>query len=377
MDYREEFQFNYNSYKESLLSGRYITLKNIQPILDRLTSDFIVSEIGYSVLGKPIHSIRFGYGPKKIFMWSQMHGNESTTTKAVFDVINYLQKKPEIRNHILSTFTICVIPLLNPDGAEAYTRHNSNEVDLNRDAQQLSQPESKVLRAEFNEFKPHFCFNLHDQRTIFSAGNHKKSATVSFLTPAEDKERKVTANRKRSMEVISAMNKMLQEHIPNQVGRYDDGFNLNCVGDTFQSEGVPTILFESGHFPSDYEREETRRLIAFSILEAIMYIGETEVTGEKHHDYFKIPENEKLFYDVILRGFPVKSKEGIERKDVAIFFKESLNNGKIEFKPTVEHVEDELKFFGHKELSVNDLDVEAIEVHELNTSYLTEFLKKI
>ena len=56
------------------------------------------------------------------------------------------------------------------------------------------------------------------------------------------------------------MNTMLQTVIPNQVGVYDDAFNINCVGDTFQSENVPTMLFEAGHFPNDYGRDKTTRI---------------------------------------------------------------------------------------------------------------------
>ncbi|WP_246054392.1 M14 family metallopeptidase [Antarcticibacterium flavum] len=62
--------------------------------------------------------------------------------------------------------------MLNPDGARAYTRVNSRGVDLNRDAHNREEEESKVLRKVYNEFKPHYCFNLHDQRTIFSAGQN-------------------------------------------------------------------------------------------------------------------------------------------------------------------------------------------------------------
>jgi murein tripeptide amidase MpaA len=67
--------------------------------------------------------------------------------------------------------------MLNPDGADMYTRLNANEVDLNRDSQNLTQPESKVLREIFDLFQPHYCFNLHDQRTILRP---VKPATVSF-----------------------------------------------------------------------------------------------------------------------------------------------------------------------------------------------------
>jgi murein tripeptide amidase MpaA len=46
--------------------------------------------------------------------------------------------------------------MLNPDGAKSYTRVNANEVDLNRDSQNLTQPESRVLRTAFDLFQPDF-----------------------------------------------------------------------------------------------------------------------------------------------------------------------------------------------------------------------------
>src|SRR5690606_38901597 len=115
---------------------------------------------------------------------------------------------------ILDACTLCVIPILNPDGARAYTRINANEMDLNRDAQALTQPESKVLRAVFDAFKPNFCYNLHGQRTIFSAGNTNKSAVVSFLSPSQDEACSLTPNRLVAMEIIAEMNNFLQELIP-------------------------------------------------------------------------------------------------------------------------------------------------------------------
>ena len=151
-----------------------------------MTSHVITETIGNSVKGKPIYAVTIGKGQKKILMWSQMHGNESTTTKALFDVLNTLTSNNPIVKHIINACTLYVIPILNPDGAEAYTRVNANAMDLNRDAQDLSQPESKVLRQAFMSFKPHFCYNLHGQRTIFSAGNTNNPATVSFLSPAQD-----------------------------------------------------------------------------------------------------------------------------------------------------------------------------------------------
>lgn len=205
----------YKQSKESSLFGRYIHLKNIDPLINNLPSNFITEVIGTSVLGENIYSITIGNGPKKILMWSQMHGNESTTTKAIFDLLNSF--KSYFLEDILENCTIKIIPMLNPDGAKAYTRLNANNVDLNRDAQDLSQPESKVLLDCYTAFKPHYCFNLHGQRTIFSAGNTNNVATLSFLSPAENKERDITLTRKKAMEVIAAINNTMQKQLPGQI----------------------------------------------------------------------------------------------------------------------------------------------------------------
>ena len=377
MNYLDTFYTSYSDYKETSLSGRYIHLEQIEPLLSFYKDLFQIEILGDSVDGKPIHGITLGKGSNRILMWSQMHGNESTTTKAVFDLLKYIKDNNDFRAYLMDHFTICIIPMLNPDGALAYTRVNSNAIDLNRDAQDRSQPESKILRNVFEYFKPDFCFNLHDQRTIFSVGKSPLPATVSFLTPAEDKERTVTEQRKRSMEIIGVMNQFLQNHIPGQVGRYDDGYNINCIGDTFQSAQVPTILFESGHYQEDYEREQTRMYIASSIVCALDYIGHSPIKGTHYKSYFEIPENDKLFCDVLLKNFPILDDGGVELMDVAILFKESLRNGKLEFVPTIEGIQRDLKFYGHKEFDMNKIEMSAIEKYEINEAFLTKLLRKI
>jgi murein tripeptide amidase MpaA len=71
-----------------------------------------------------------------------MHGNESTTTKALFDFLNVLHNGSALA--IKLDTLLCCIPMLNPDGAKYLIHVNANEVDLNRDSQNLTQPESKV-----------------------------------------------------------------------------------------------------------------------------------------------------------------------------------------------------------------------------------------
>ena len=51
-----------------------------------------VAEVGRSLAGREIYQLEFGRGPVKVFMWSQMHGDEPTATAALFDVFDYLRR---------------------------------------------------------------------------------------------------------------------------------------------------------------------------------------------------------------------------------------------------------------------------------------------
>ncbi len=336
----------HQQYKEETISGRYITLEHIEPLVLKQQAEII----GQSVLGKPIYKLQFGTGKIRILMWSQMHGNESTTTKALFDFINFLHSNTKESNVILDHFTFCMLPMLNPDGAKLYTRENANGIDLNRDAQNLSQPESMVLRKTFETFQPNYCYNLHDQRTIYGAGESGNTATVSFLAPAFNKNRDINDVRIKAMNVIVAMNKALQQFIPNQVGRFDDSFNLNCVGDTFQYLKVPTILFEAGHFANDFEREITRKYIFIAFISGIGFLNENDIVLNEIDNYLKIPQNKVVFYDFVYKNVKINYDGNEKIINFAAQFKEVLNNKKVFFEAEIAQIDNLENYFGHLEL---------------------------
>lgn len=335
----------HQQYKAETLFGRYITLEHIEPLISKFPNQII----GKSVLGKPIYKLEFGTGKTKIFMWSQMHGNESTTTKALFDFIHFLHSNTTESNAILNNFTFCLLPMLNPDGAELYTRENANKVDLNRDAQNLSQPESVLLQQVFTQFKPDFCYNLHDQRTIFGAGETGNPATVSFLAPAFNEERDINEVRSKAIEIIVAMNETLQQFIPNQVGRFDDSFNINCIGDTFQSMNVPTILFEAGHFQGDYDREFSRKFIFIALLSGIQYINENDIVLNKIQKYLHIPQNKVVFYDFVCKNVKINYDNLEKSINFALQYKEVLSGSEIIFEAYVAQINDLENYYGHFE----------------------------
>ena len=336
-------------FKEQSIQGRYLTLEAILPILKRHNTDNQLKHVGNSVQQKPIYTYQIGTGETKIFLWSQMHGNESTTTKALLDFINFLNSDTELAKMLLEDFTFLAIPILNPDGAALYTRENANKVDLNRDSQDLTQPESNTLRGVFEVFQPDYCFNLHDQRTIFGVADTGKPATVSFLAPSYNEAREINVTRLKAIRVIVKINTILQNYIPGQVGRFDDSFNINCIGDTFQYLDVPTILFEAGHFPDDYEREETRKYIFISLLASFTTLCENDIVNNEITQYLNIPQNKAVFYDFMYKNIKINYDGNEIMTNFAVQYKEELIDGKVNFSAYIAAIDNLESYFGHYE----------------------------
>ena len=353
MDYKSLHEL----FKEETLKDKYITLSHLETLITN--NRCLVA--GHSVENKILYKIEIGEGKTKVFMWSQMHGNESTTTKALFDFINFLNSDETLAKEFREFFTFCILPLVNPDGAEKYTRENANGIDLNRDSQELSQPESKVLRKVFEDFKPDYCYNLHDQRTIFGAGNDGNPATVSFLAPAYNDNRDYNTSRLKAVEIIVAMNDVLQLYIPNQVGRFDDTFNINCIGDTFQNLGVPTILFEAGFYPGDYVREITRKYIFISLISGLKHIYENDIVSNKIEDYLNIPQNKANFFDIVYKNVKINYDNLEKNINFAAQYIEKPNDGKINFEARIAQVDNLDNYFAHHSIDAQGRTFKSIQ----------------
>lgn len=356
-----DLELLYSRFKEQSLHGRYITLNNIEPILNRFESTIQIDTIGQSVLGKPIYKCEIGTGKTRILLWSQMHGNESTTTKALFDFLNFISSDITFANELRKNFTFCCLPMLNPDGALLYTRENANKIDLNRDSQTLSQPESKLLRTVFEQFKPHYCYNLHDQRTIFGTENTNKPATVSFLAPSYNEARDFNEVRMKAIAIIVAMNQALQSYIPNQVGRFDDSFNINCIGDTFQSLNVPTILIEAGHFQADYNREVTRKYIFMALLSGFEFLSKNNFNDSRLSEYLNIPQNKVYFYDFVFKNVKINYDDTQIITNFAAQYKEELIDHQLFLNAYIVDVGDLKDFQGHFEYDAHEALYENVD----------------
>jgi hypothetical protein len=174
----------------SAISQRRFTHAELWAALDPIVRSpaLRTSEIGRSIQGRPIRAITFGTGPTTVLLWSQMHGDESTATMALTDLLTWMTQssplQPELRDRIAKSLTVVMVPMLNPDGAEIFQRENAVGVDVNRDAAKLATPEARALKALRDSIKPQFGFNLHDQGGRILSGRSGRQVGIALLAPA-------------------------------------------------------------------------------------------------------------------------------------------------------------------------------------------------
>lgn len=305
------FDFDSQTYWPQL-NKAHLTIDDILPVIALLTENEKIEKhlLGHSFLGKPIHSMTLGYGNIRVLAWTQMHGDEATATASVMDVLSYLISNPEDLplDQFCATFTLKIIPMLNPDGAQAKTRINAQGIDINRDAVVLQSPEGKILRHAVDTFKPDIALNLHDQSPYYTVGKTAKPATIAFLAPAYDVQKSINAERKRAMQLIAGMNKKLAPYIDGCIARYNDDYSFRSFGDTIAGLGASTILIESGAHPNDPNRQIARKMNVMGILQCFELLRNETYDAFPEAAYFAIPENtENGLGDILIRGASLPS----------------------------------------------------------------------
>ncbi len=323
MTFSENIFSDYKKYKERSILNRRFKHKDIVPLIENRNPEvFQISEIGKSFEGREIFMLKTGNGKTKIMLWSQMHGDEPTATAALFDIFNFFENPRSFEDEadlILQNCTLYFIPMLNPDGAERFQRRNAQDIDINRDASRLESPEAELLMTLRDNINPEFGFNLHDQDVWYAAGDTKNPATLSFLAPAYNSEKSINESRKKSMQVIAAVNDVLQNFIPNQIGRYFDDFMPTAFGDTIQKKGTSTILIESGGYVDDPERQIVRKLNFTALLSALQLISNHTFENKTIQDYEAVPFNNKnKLFDYIIKNAAIPKNNLTYRADIGI-----------------------------------------------------------
>jgi hypothetical protein len=284
-------------------------------------------EAGRSAEGRPIYRVRYGAGPTRVLLWSQMHGNESTATMALADLFRFLAEAPDDprARRLAERLTIEAVPMLNPDGAERFQRRNAMGIDINRDARAQATPEGRLLRAVHERFRPHFGFNLHDQDIRARVGTSDRLAAIALLAPPFSPSREDNAVRMRAKRVAAVVRMAAEPLVAGHVARYDDTFNPRAFGDLMQSWGTSTVLIESGGWRNDPEKQYLRRVNFVALLTALDAIATEAYAAADPARYEELPENGRSVNDLLVRGSTVVVP-GLEpyRADVTINFADPL-----------------------------------------------------
>ncbi len=262
-----------------------------------------VEEVGKSYAMREIYQVEWGKGKTKVFMWSQMHGDEPTATPAVLDMLVYLQKNrakswvKELENNL----TLRVVPMLNPDGAELFQRRNLQSIDINRDAVDLQTPEGQLLKKLRDEWKPDIGFNLHNQQSLTTAGNTNKQAAISLLVVTGDPEGKFNAGSERNKRICALMISALNNFIEGHIAKYDDEYNPRAFGDRISEWGTPVILVETGELYGKSEMFLVKmNFVAY--LTALKSLADRSEQTADAKIYDKLPRNDSgNIYNFIFR----------------------------------------------------------------------------
>jgi len=321
---------NHQTYRDNNFNNRFINHVGLQSKISQLKAGgiFRVEKIGSSAQSRAIHCLSIGEGKTEIMLWSQMHGDEPTATLAMLDLFNFFASDDEhndLRKQILDNCTLHFIPMLNPDGAEVYTRRNAQGIDINRDFLAEQSPEARILKQIQQRIKPEFGFNLHDQGSLWSVQGSKKPAPIALLAPPADEQASVSPSRLKAIQVAAGINNLLQQQIPGQIGRWDETFEPRSFGDNFQKLGMATILIESGGYIGDPERQFVRKLNFDGILFALQQVASGEYQNQDTADYYSIPQNNKEIFHILIKNCRLQTKLGIIQADIGLNYTEQFD----------------------------------------------------
>lgn len=99
----------------------------------------------------------------RVLVLCRQHGDEPASTEAVLGLIHRLAAggDPGLRT-ALSHVTLYLVPMVNPDGAEANTRINGVGADLNRDWGIFHQPETRAVARAAHLLRPNLIIDAHN-----------------------------------------------------------------------------------------------------------------------------------------------------------------------------------------------------------------------
>lgn len=273
----------------------------VEPFLGRTVATRIAGE---SAEGRPIRHLTFGAGPTTVLLWSQMHGNESTASMALADIVRFFHERSDhpLARRVADGATVHMIPMLNPDGAARFQRRNAQGIDVNRDARRLQTPEGRLLKAVNDAVQPDFGFNLHDQSAAVRVAGTDRGVAIALLAPAFNEARDVDDKRRRAMQVATLLIEAVEPLVGDHIAKYDDTFNPRAFGDLMGAWGASTVLIESGAWADDPQKQHLREANFVGILSALDAIATGRYAEYDPDVYERLAYNGRRVPDLLILG---------------------------------------------------------------------------
>ena len=281
-----------------------------------------VHDVGRSRQHRPLRTITFGEGPTDLLLWSQMHGDEATATRALADIVEFFAARDDLELHrrLRQHLRITMLPMLNPDGAQAHQRETADGIDLNRDAARLASPEARALAEVRKRLQPAFGFNLHDQDVRRRAGPDGDQVAFAFLAPPVDVHDTWAPVRARARQLVATMAAAALEALPNKVARWSEEYEPRAFGECFQRAGTSTVLIETGALPDDPEKERLRTHLSALFLTAFDRIADGSWEQTDPAVYHGLPLNHAVLHDLHLTGGTAVVDGREAPADIALLF---------------------------------------------------------
>ena len=225
--------------------------------------------IGQSVKGRDLHLASWVSNPDNptILFLTQQHGNEQLTTEASLQFIKSLGtgKMKNTSEHV----NVLVLPMANPDGAMGdvdfplddyvasgdrhLTRYNANQVDLNRDHVDKTQPETRALHENvLGAYDIDYMIDLHHQGTRSAVEGELVSGSILYPTSPTVNPAVVEGSKRLGAVVYDAVEPYGWGRLGKYVGGTADNIARNGVASEY---GISTLLFEMRGM-SDHERQD-------------------------------------------------------------------------------------------------------------------------
>jgi len=236
----------------------------------KLTKDNTVthSELGKSTQGRSIYTIerRNKKAKEWLVILGRQHPPEVTGALALFPFVETLISDTKLSQRFLEKYNVLVIPNINPDGVHAGNwRHNANGLDLNRDWNNFSQVETKLINDYLQQLVK------QGQKISFAIDFHSTKSDVFYTMP-------VDYGVEKSYFAVHWLDD-LDKKMPNfnvviKPGNNPDlGVSKQYFADKF---GVHAITYEMG---DDTDRTQIKR-IAFNSANLLM----TSMLSDENHN---------------------------------------------------------------------------------------------